>query len=99
MASTCGGLARPEQANYEIQQMCNEMRHYMEKEAMRQFNEFKAVQFARQIVAGVNYFVKIHVGGPEYIHARIYEPLPGMGGPGLHSIQKHKSQHDEILFF
>jgi len=50
-----------------------------------------------QVVAGVNYFVKIDVGGGQYIHARIYKDL--QQNLTLNSVQTGKSLGDPIQYF
>ncbi len=42
---------------------------------------------------------QIHVGNGEYIHARIFQPLPGQGNVKLHSFQTEKALGDEIEYF
>jgi len=41
------------------------------------------VGIRQQVVAGMNYWVKIQVGGgdADYIHAKIFKPLPHTGQP------------------
>ena len=39
--------------------MCNQLRGAMETEAGWQFREFVPVEYATQVVAGINYFVKV----------------------------------------
>jgi cystatin-A/B len=42
---------------------------------------FEPVSVKSQVVAGMNYWVKIKVDGDEYIHVKIYKPLPYTNSP------------------
>jgi cystatin-A/B len=60
----------------------------------------KAVRYATQVVAGLNYFIKAHIGNKQFIHVRIYKNLPCNGGTAtVHAIQKDKFEHDPVGFF
>ena len=50
-----------------------------------------------QVVAGTNYFVKVHVGDNKHVHLRIYQDL--QQNVSLHSHQTDKSHEDEIEYF
>jgi len=54
------------------------------------------VSYAKQTVAGVNYFVKLAFGS-EYVHARIFKSL--QNEVSVHSVQTGKTQQDSIEFF
>ena len=42
---------------------------------------FEITGYTTQVVAGLNYQLKIHVGDNQYIHAKVYKPLPHTGNP------------------
>ncbi|XP_009573983.1 PREDICTED: cystatin-B, partial [Fulmarus glacialis] len=86
LASTA---ARPEQVKPQLE----------EKEG-KTFDVFTAVEFKTQVVAGTNYFIKVHVGNDEFMHLRVFRSLPHENKPlSLHSYQSSKTKHDELAFF
>ena len=77
-----------------------QVRQAAEDQAGKKFEEFEAKSFKSQVVAGVNYFVKVDVGGGKFVHLRIYQPLPHTGEPPkLDGIQLNKTADDEITYF
>ena len=62
--------------------------------------DFKVISYRKQVVAGINYFMKVKIGGQEYIHIRVYEPLSYMNAePQLHGIQTDVTEKDPIEYF
>jgi len=53
--------------------------------------------FFFQVVAGMNYFVKVHVGDQKHVHLRIYRHFSGT--VSLHSHQTDKTHEDAIEYF
>ncbi|CAN9506294.1 unnamed protein product [Ophioblennius macclurei] len=95
--SCCGGLGEPKEADEEIQQICDATKAHAEEKAGKTFSVFKAHSYSRQVVAGTNYFIKVHVGGDEYIHLRVFKALPCYGGHcELHGLQEGKTEKDPI---
>ncbi|XP_018590185.2 cystatin-B-like [Scleropages formosus] len=100
MAMMCGGTGAVQDATPEVQKMCDEVKKSAEQKAGREFSVFRAKKFTSQVVAGTNYFVKVHVGGEEDVHLRLYKPLPHAGDKlELHGIQTAKTCHDPIGYF
>lgn len=56
------------------------------------------VKITTQVVAGTNYQVKYHVGGTQYVHAKIFRPLPCYNDtpPRLLSSAGNKTLEDEF---
>ncbi|KAK2859497.1 hypothetical protein Q5P01_004117 [Channa striata] len=100
MATLCGGTAAPKKADENIQKICDSVKSSAEQKAGKTFEVFTAKSYTHQVVAGTNYFIKVHVGGDEHIHLRVYEKL-GCHGGGLEltSIQQSKSSQDPIGYF
>ncbi|KFW96426.1 Cystatin-B, partial [Phalacrocorax carbo] len=72
----------------------------LEEKEGKTFDVFTAVEFKTQVVAGTNYFIKVHVGNDEFIHLRVFRSLPHENKPlSLHSYQSSKTKHDELAYF
>ncbi|ESO84124.1 hypothetical protein LOTGIDRAFT_229619 [Lottia gigantea] len=97
---SCGGASEVKTADDEIQKICNDIRKELEKKANTTFEEFTAKQYKSQVVAGTNYFVKIHIGNEKYVHVRIFKPLPHVSQDvELSNHQLGKSAEEEIAYF
>ncbi|XP_055364279.1 cystatin-B-like [Betta splendens] len=97
MATLCGGTSPSKDADEEIQKICDSVKHHAEAKSGKNFEIFKAVSYTSQVVAGTNYFVKVHTGGDEHIHLRIHVKLGGE--IELAAIQHPKSAQDPIAYF
>ncbi|XP_053715461.1 cystatin-B-like [Synchiropus splendidus] len=96
----CGGVGDAKPADNKIQNMCKDLKEHAESKTGTNFAEFTAKSFRSQVVAGTNYFVKVHVGGDQYAHLRIHEALPcNGGGVKLSDAQHPKKEEDAIEFF
>ncbi|XP_063339768.1 cystatin-B-like [Pelmatolapia mariae] len=96
----CGGLTDVKQADEEVQKICDAMKPHAEQKTGRNFEVFTAKNYKTQLVAGTNYFIKVHVGGDECVHLRVYKKLPCNGGElELSSVQHPKSHDDSIEYF
>ncbi|XP_060755896.1 cystatin-B-like [Neoarius graeffei] len=96
----CGGLSEVKEATAEVQKICDEMKPYSEQKTGRTFDVFTAKSYKTQLVAGTNYFIKVHVGGDEYVHLRVYKTLPHAGEKlEFTEIQTQKNKDDPIEYF
>ncbi|NXM60136.1 CYTB protein, partial [Illadopsis cleaveri] len=72
----------------------------LEEKEGKTFEVFTAVEFKTQVVAGTNYFIKVHVGNEEFMHLRVFKSLPHENEQlSLHSYQSSKTKHDELAYF
>ncbi|NXS46146.1 CYTB protein, partial [Balaeniceps rex] len=61
---------------------------------------FKAIVFATQVVAGINYFIKVQVSDDNYVHLRVFQSLPYENqGPRLVNFQTGKTRDDPLTYF
>ncbi|XP_038242651.1 cystatin-B-like isoform X2 [Dermochelys coriacea] len=96
----CGGLAGAQPATAETQQMVDEVKLQVEEKEGKKFEVFTAVEFKTQLVAGINYFIKVHVGNEEFLHLRVFKSLPHENKSlSLCSYQSSKTKHDELTHF
>ncbi|CAE8591676.1 unnamed protein product [Polarella glacialis] len=82
-----GGISGGQDATPEVQALCDKVKSdavaaLASKDSNLEVTEFKAISFATQVVAGINYVVKLEIGAGKYAHLCIFEPLPLPGnGP------------------
>ncbi|KAJ7401255.1 Cystatin-B [Pitangus sulphuratus] len=96
----CGGPSAVCPATDETQQIVQEVKSQLEEKEGKTFDVFTAVEFKTQVVAGTNYFIKVHVGNDEFMHLRVFKSLPHENKPlSLHSYQSSKAKHDELAYF
>ncbi|KAM9389700.1 cystatin-B-like [Phaethornis superciliosus] len=96
----CGGVGATQPATGETQKIVDEVKSQLEEKEGKTFDVFTAVEFKTQMVAGINYFIKVHVGNDEFMHLRVFRSLPHKNKPlSLHSYQSSKAKHDELTYF
>ncbi|KAK1885359.1 Cystatin-B [Dissostichus eleginoides] len=97
----CGGMSDvPTEADEKIQTICDGVKADAEEKACKKYEVFKAKSYTSQVVAGTNYFIKVHVGGEDHVHLCVHVSLPHAGSvTELHDIQPGKSHSDPITFF
>merc|ERR1712142_68165 len=72
-----GGLSAIKIPTADIQAMVASLKPVAETRIGRAFPIFNAIAFKQQVVTGINYFVKVHVGGASYIHVKIHRSPAG----------------------
>ena len=75
----CGGFGGPRPADDEVKELVKSVKSAIEEKANAKYNVFEAVSFTTQVVAGTNFIVKVKVGSDQYIHVKIFRPLPCNG--------------------
>ncbi|GFS16925.1 cystatin-B [Elysia marginata] len=96
----CGGTSDSMPADKEIQTLIETVREQSEEQAGKTYEQYKAIEYKSQIVAGTNYFVKIQVADSEYIHVLIFKALPHVNAlPKLSAQQLNKTKEDPVEYF
>ena len=75
------------------------IRKLMETELKSELAVLDPILVTTQVVAGTNYKVKYHIGDGNYVHAKIFEPLPCYAdeqNPQVSSFEANKSEQDEL---
>jgi len=70
-----GGYTETLYATPDIQEMAEQVRKEIEGLFTTQFQVYNVVYYRTQLVAGMNYLMKIQVDNNQYIHVRIFKPL------------------------
>ncbi|KAM6439750.1 cystatin-A-like [Rhynochetos jubatus] len=95
-----GGLSDTKAATPEIQLIADEVRPQFEGRANCMCGIFKAMEYKTQVVAGINYFIKVQVSDTEYVHLRVFVNLPSANErPSLVSFQTGKTRDDPLTYF
>jgi hypothetical protein len=76
-----GGFNQPRDASPEDQDVLNEVVGQLRESHGLNHSEFRALKVTTQVVAGVNYLMKVHCDGSKIIHVKIAKPLPHTGQP------------------
>ncbi|XP_001364996.3 cystatin-B [Monodelphis domestica] len=96
----CGGTSATKPATDETQRIADAVKAELEEKENRKFSTFKTVEFKSQMVAGINYFIKVLVGEEEFVHLRVFQSLPHENKPlQLSSYQTNKAKTDELAYF
>ncbi|XP_069133945.1 cystatin-A1-like [Argopecten irradians] len=92
-----GGAGQVQPADAEIQLLVHNLKASVEEKSNARYEEFEAVSYRSQVVAGTNYFIKVKVGNDQYIHMKVFKPLPYTKDPAtLTSYKAGKTLNDEI---
>ena len=76
-----GGFTEVRDADDDVRNLVNEVKNDFENSTQKTYNTFNAHSYRSQVVAGTNYWVKVHLGGTDYVHLKVYKPLPHVGAP------------------
>jgi len=85
----CGGTGQEEAATPEVQSLVEGVKTDIVSKLGSEPAVFQATHFRTQVVAGINYFVRVHIGDDKYIHVRIYKHFSG-------SVQLHSVKHHDV---
>ncbi|XP_073343890.1 cystatin-A1-like [Pagrus major] len=92
-----GGWSHTMDATKETQCICDQVKSLVEGNTNKIYQEFRAIKYRVQVVAGTNYLFKVCVGGPNYIHLFVFQALPCNGGwLQLSGVQEDKTKDDPL---
>ncbi|XP_042525123.1 cystatin-A [Dipodomys spectabilis] len=95
-----GGLTEARPATPEIQEIANQVKQQLEEKTNETYEEFEAVEYKSQVVAGTIFYIKMRVGDGRYTHIKVLRSLPGQNeGLKLVAYQTDKSKEDELTAF
>nr|XP_039267788.1 cystatin-B-like [Styela clava] len=97
--TTVGGLSEEHVADEEVKKLCESVKDAAIEEAGIKYETFTPIAYKTQVVAGMNYFVKVQVGSGEkdYIVLRIFKSLEGEAT--LSNLQKDQTKDSPIEYF
>ena len=72
----CGGFTNSRPADDKVKAIALEMKPKVEEALGTTYTQFEAVSFTTQVVAGTNYKIKVKVGDENYVHIKVFVPLP-----------------------
>ncbi|XP_030254233.1 cystatin-A1-like [Sparus aurata] len=95
-----GGWSETRDADKETQWICDQVRSLVQGKTNKIYQEYRAIKYRTQVVAGTNYLIKVCVGGPSYIHLLVFQALPCYGGYlELRGVQENKTQDNPLKQF
>ncbi len=99
-----GGVGESKPANQEVQELTESVKDslstLLSSEKRSKLHPYKAVSYRSQVVAGINYFIKVEIdGGKEYLHLRVHKPLGEGAKPALTRHQESHSAHSDLTYF
>ncbi|XP_078698074.1 cystatin-A-like isoform X1 [Branchiostoma floridae x Branchiostoma belcheri] len=92
-----GGLGEEKQPTPAIQALCDTVRDEAEAREGVKYDTFTALSYKKQVVAGINYFIKVDVGTEYCVHLRVFRSF--RGDVMLSDVQLNKGMEDAIEYF
>ena len=95
--SFTGGISEEKKKDNYIQNIVNKFKKNIEKEIKNKINKFEVHSYKTQVVAGINYFIKIELDNKIFIHLKIYKTLDNHFS--LTNYIHPKNENDLIKYF
>eukprot|EP01029_Cantina_marsupialis_P019825 TRINITY_DN46108_c0_g1_i1.p1 TRINITY_DN46108_c0_g1~~TRINITY_DN46108_c0_g1_i1.p1 ORF type:complete len:122 (-),score=18.15 TRINITY_DN46108_c0_g1_i1:501-866(-) len=96
----CGGFRNPtDRITEDIRSLCSELKPEAERMVHTKFSTFEPVLWSSQVVAGVNYAIKVKVEEPShFIHLHVFQPLfYTEANPKITQIETGKTEDDKLV--
>ena len=93
-----GGFGNAKEATEDVKTLAKNMKEKVQEQLGASYEEFEAVLYTTQVVAGTNYLIKVKVGDEKYVHIKIYVPLAFRNAPNeLLSAEGEKAFLDPLV--
>ena len=96
-----GGLDDEIPADDNIRKIVNSVQPHLKSKYPREFHHVEPISYRSQVVAGMNYFVKVAVheqnGAKKFAHMRIYKPF--RGEIELTAVQADVEEKSQLKYF
>ncbi|XP_015423598.1 PREDICTED: uncharacterized protein CYSTATIN-B isoform X2 [Myotis davidii] len=79
--------------------LARQVKPQLEEKESKNYPIFKATKYRSQVVAGINYFIKVQVADDDYVHLRVFQGLPPESQIILSKYLTHKTKEDPIVYF
>jgi len=80
--------------NEDVKKVAEAVKEAIEKNTGKTYSHYEVVAYKTQIVAGVNYFLKIKVGDADYVHAKVWAKLDR--SHELTTVEGGKKESDDL---
>ena len=99
-----GGVGEAKEATPEVQSIAESVKESLvgqiSTDKRDKLHPFKAVSYKTQVVAGLNYFIKVQIdNGKEFVHLRVHRPLGDNPKPVLSRHQESHSASTDLSYF
>uniref|UniRef100_A0A8C5YG81 Cystatin domain-containing protein n=1 Tax=Microcebus murinus TaxID=30608 RepID=A0A8C5YG81_MICMU len=92
-----GGLSDAKPATAEIQKIADKVKPQLEEKTNETYEEFEAIEYKSQVVSGIKYYIKVHVGKGRYIHMQVIDGVSRHNQDlELSGYQTDKCKEDEL---
>ncbi|XP_028674803.1 cystatin-B-like isoform X3 [Erpetoichthys calabaricus] len=97
MAEEPGQWTDIKPADSNVKAICKEVRPDVEKRVGKSFEEFMPLQYTSQKQNGINYWIKVHVGGEDSLHLKAHQDIKTFGEGTKITIVRAKNLADELV--
>lgn len=92
-----GGLTDVQQPDETVFEVMKAIRPELERKLGKTFCKYEPVSCKTQLVNGINYFIKIDIGEPHFLHVRVHRSFAGEHT--FAAVHTGKQLEDEIDYF